>query len=119
MTTIYVFGSTSEEHHGKGAAKHARIVYGAISGRAEGRQNDSYAIITKELRRDELAITAEQIRISVIAFLQYAREHPDDTFIVADIGCGLAGFMPIQIAPLFKGYTPNVRLPDAWVPLAV
>ena len=47
---IFVFGSNLAGRHGKGAALHAKLHYGAIVGRGVGRQGNSYAIPTKDYR---------------------------------------------------------------------
>lgn len=116
MKTIFVFGSNREGRHGKGAALTALQKHGAIYGRAHGLQGNSYAIVTKELRYDFYPVTLEEIRCYVISFLKFAKEHQDDMlFIVTPIGCGLAGFTPQQIAPLFKERTSNVYLPEVFL----
>lgn len=115
MKTIFVFGSNREGRHGKGAALDALEKYGAIYGQAEGRQGNSYAIITKELRKNKPSVTLEEIREGVIGFLVYARNNMDLTFKVTPIGCGLAGFSPEQVAPLFYRHTTNVILPDEFI----
>ena len=48
-------------------------------------------------------------------FLKFAKENPDKKFYVTEIGCGIAGFMPEQIAPHFKNRTENVILPEAFL----
>lgn len=111
---IFVFGSNREGRHGAGAARRAAQVAGAIYGQAEGRQGNSYAIITKELRTDHPPVTLEEIRVGVDRFLAYAREHSNELFLLTPIGCGLAGFTPEQIAPMFLHTPPNVELPSAF-----
>jgi hypothetical protein len=49
---IFVFGSNRQGRHGKGSALTARNKFGAIYGQSEGLQGQSYAIITKELRKE-------------------------------------------------------------------
>ncbi len=46
-------------------------------------------------------------------FIQFAKEHPELTFYVTKIGCGIAGFTFDEIAPLFKDAVrvENIRLP--------
>ena len=46
-------------------------------------------------------------------FIRFAIEHPQLTFLVTRIGCGIAGFKDEEIAPLFKGAIEiqNVILP--------
>ena len=48
---IFVFGSNTEGKHGAGAAALAKSEFGAIQGQAEGLQGNSYAIITKDLKK--------------------------------------------------------------------
>lgn len=108
--SIFVFGSNPQGRHGKGAALTARQHFGAIYGQAEGRQGNSYAIITKELRRDHRPIELFMIQQGVERFLSYAEEHADLDFFVSAIGCGLAGFTPAQIGPFFEGAPSNVTL---------
>lgn len=108
---IYTFGSNTQGRHGKGCAKVALKFYGAKYGQAEGRQGDSYAIVTKELRKSKKKVTLPQIKEGVARFLKYAKEHPELTFDVQPIGCGLAGRTPKQIGPMFFKRTQNVKLP--------
>lgn len=115
MTEIFVFGSNPQGRHGKGAALYAVKHYGAIYGQAEGRMGNSYGIITKELRRGFPRITLGQVREGVERFLVYAREHPELSFMVTPIGCGLAYFKPVQIGPLFKDAPKNVILPAEFI----
>lgn len=111
MRKIFVFGSNREGRHGKGAALEARQRYGARHGHAEGLQGDSYAIITKELRSDYPPVTLSEVACGVKRFIRFAQDHPEMTFQVTAIGCGLAGFSPAEIAPMFAGAPGNVRLP--------
>lgn len=110
---VFVFGSNLAGRHGKGAALWARTHRGAIYGQGVGRQGNSYAIPTKdyELR----ALPLSEIEAHVTFFRSYARQNPGVTFELTPIGCGLAGFKPEQIAPMFREAPPNVILPDAFV----
>ena len=112
MTEIFVFGSNLAGRHGKGAALHARKHYGAVYGVGNGRTGNAYAIPTKDQQLRTLPLFA--IQPCVRAFLSYAREHPELTFQVTRIGCGLAGYTDIQIAPLFKGAPDNCLMPYEW-----
>jgi hypothetical protein len=112
---VFVFGSNTEGRHGKGAALEARMKHGAIYGQAEGRQGDSYAIPTKELRSWMPPVTLQDIDRAVQKFLLYAKQHPSTEFILTPIGCGLAGFKPEQIAPMFHDAPPNVKLPNEFL----
>ena len=47
---------------------------------------------------------------------RFARQHPELTFLVTRIGCGIAGFRDEEIAPLFKDAAgmANVILPQSF-----
>lgn len=109
MSEIFVFGSNLAGRHGKGAALHARHEYGAKIGVGEGRTGNAYAIPTKDRYFKTLPLW--QIKESVDRFLKYARRHRELIFILTPIGCGLAGYKPSQIGPMFKNTPANVRIP--------
>ncbi|MDE6300324.1 MAG: hypothetical protein K2M19_01230 [Muribaculaceae bacterium] len=102
---MFVFGSNAQGMHNGGAARTARRLFGAEMGVGEGPQGQSYAIPTMG--------TFDELRQAVERFTDLAREWDQTTFYVTKIGCGIAGYTPEQIAPLFadayKLY--NVRLP--------
>ena len=56
----------------------------------------------------------EAIRPYVDEFIRFAKEHSQYIFLVTEIGCGIAGFAPKEIAPLFKeaADVPNIHLPQ-------
>jgi len=54
------------------------------------------------------------IQAHVAEFLDYARQRPSLTFQLTPIGCGLAGYRPEQIAPMFADAPANVQLPEAF-----
>lgn len=111
MARIFVFGSNLAGHHGAGAALYARQHHGAIYGRGEGIQGESYAIPTKDARLRVLSL--DEIRKAVDRFIGFAAVS-NDMFQVTRIGCGLAGYRDEQIAPLFKQAPSNCELPDGW-----
>jgi hypothetical protein len=96
--------------HGKGAALYARQHHGAVHGQGVGLQGNSYAIPTKDEQLKTLPL--ERIAGYVEQFKAYAFSHPEMTFQVTAIGCGLAGYKPQQIAPLFAGAPANCVLPE-------
>jgi hypothetical protein len=106
---IFVFGSNRAGRHGKGAALFARKERGAIYGVGEGHQGNSYAIPTKDENIKSLKL--EEIKVHVQTFLEYASAHPEFRFQLTPIGCGLAGFKPFEIGPMFKNAPENVELP--------
>lgn len=113
--SIFVFGSNREGRHGAGAALCALREHGACYGHPEGLQGNSYAIVTKELRRGWPRVTFQEVKDGVFRFLAFAREHPELKFQMTRIGCGLAGFEDHEIAPLFANAPENVYLPPEWV----
>jgi len=106
---IFVFGSNLAGRHGAGAALWARENRGARYGIGVGHQGDSYAIPTKDERLKTLPL--HRIGPYVTGFLVYAEKHPELRFELTPIGCGLAGYRPWQIAPMFAGAPANVVLP--------
>jgi hypothetical protein len=109
---IFVFGSNHSGRHGKGAAKTA-LGWGAVWGQAEGLQGRTYGIPTKDasIRR---TLSIEEIKPYVDRFVEFAKSRPELTFLVTEIGCGLAGYKPKQIAPLFSAAADveNIHLPE-------
>lgn len=91
---IFVFGSNLAGHHMGGAARTAMERFGAQWGNGEGIQGQSYAIPTMQGG-------IETIRPYVDRFLDFAGVWDQNTFLVTRIGCGIAGFTPEDIAPLF------------------
>jgi len=108
---IFVFGSNLSGKHGKGAAKTA-LGWGAKWGQAKGLQGKTYGIPTKDasIRR---TLTIEEIKPFVNEFIEFAKINKNLTFLVTEIGCGLAGLKPKEVAPLFKNAVnvPNIYLP--------
>ena len=104
---VFVFGSNGFGAHNGGAAAMAVKKFGAIYGQAEGLQGQSYAINTM----DEFEVMAEQVK----RFIEFAKNHPGLKFLVTEIGCGIAGYTPEEVAPLFKDVPGNVILPEAFL----
>ena len=91
---IFVFGSNLAGAHGGGAARLAYERFGAIWGQGVGLQGQSYAIPTMQGG-------VETIKPYVDEFIRFAKQHPEQKFLVTKIGCGIAGFKVDEIAPLF------------------
>jgi hypothetical protein len=106
---IFVFGSNLAGMHGGGAARLACMKFGAIMGQGVGLQGQSYAIPTMQGG-------VETIRPYVDEFIDFAKAHPEMHFLVTQIGCGIAGFKPKDIAPLFRDATgvENISLPQSF-----
>lgn len=109
MSEVFVFGSNLAGRHGRGSALEAARNWGAVYGVGVGRRGNSYAIPTKDANLR--VIPLDQIEQHVSEFVRYAWNHPTDQFRVVAIGCGLAGYTPDVIAPMFQAAPPNVKLP--------
>ena len=107
---IFVFGSNLEGRHAGGAARVAYDKFGAVWGQGVGLQGQAYAIPTMQGG-------VETIKPYVDEFINLAREWDQNTFYVTRIGCGIAGFIDEEIAPLFDEARDlyNVRLPESFV----
>lgn len=112
-SSIFVFGSNLAGRHGAGAAKIARLQFGAVYGIGKGITGSSYAIPTKDSRL--VVLSLEEIRVHITEFLTYASAHQEVQFFITRIGCGLAGFDNADIAPLFCGATDNCSFPEEWI----
>jgi hypothetical protein len=108
---IFVFGSNLQGFHGGGAAATAYQKFGAVWGQGVGLQGRSYAIPTMQGG-------VETVKPYVDEFLTFARVHPELKFLVTEIGCGIAGFTPREIAPLFRAAIDedieNIYLPESF-----
>lgn len=81
--------------------------FGAEWGVGVGMTSQCYAIPTMDGSIDI-------IRKHVDDFTAYAKAHPELTFLVTRIGCGIAGWRDSEIASLFKEASEldNVTLPE-------
>ena len=105
---IFVFGSNIQGSHGGGAAWYAYKNFGAEWGVGEGLTGRTYALPTMEGKAS--------LQHAVEHFIACAKEHPEQTFLVTAVGCGIAGYTPDEVAPLFKEATSleNVYLPQVF-----
>lgn len=119
---VFVFGSNLAGRHGAGSAKAAKLDFGAVYGRGVGRTGDAYAIPTKDGRRGadlkdpRQKLGLDEVRRHVDDFIAYAAEHPELSFFVTRVGCGLAGHKDEEIGPMFAGAPKNCSLPHEWKP---
>jgi len=106
---IFVFGSNIQGSHGGGAAWFAYKNLGAEWGVGEGLTGRCYALPTME--------GEASLKKAVDHFIACAKEHPELTFLVTAVGCGIAGYSPNEVAPLFKEALAleNVYLPEVFI----
>lgn len=102
---IFVFGSNIQGSHGGGAAWFAHKAFGAEWGVGEGLTGRTYALPTMEGKAS--------MQHAVEHFIACAKEHPELTFLVTAVGCGIAGYTPQQVAPMFRAAAAleNIYLP--------
>jgi ADP-ribosylglycohydrolase len=105
---VFVFGSNKNGHHIGGAAKAAVKHFGAVWGQGDGLQGQSCAISSME--------GPVEMAKNINRFIEFAKEHQELRFLVTPIGCGIAGYKPEQVAPLFKKaiLLQNVTLPKSF-----
>lgn len=109
---VFVFGSNIGGKHGKGAAKFAVQKFGAKWGVGEGLQGSSYGLPTVTANVKQ-ALPLPRIKTYVDNFIEFAKQNPHLTFLVTEVGCGLAGYKCKDIAPLFEAAkdVDNIHLP--------
>ena len=110
---VFVFGDNERARHGAGAALYAVRKFGAKDGQ-HGLVGQAYGISTKDASIQTLPLSKIQKHID--RFHVFASSRPDLTFYVTQIGCGLAGFSPKDIGPLFQtlSWPDNVIMPKAF-----
>lgn len=110
---VFVFGSNALGYHTGGASGTARKRFGAIWGQAEGIQGQSYAIPVDFGKGN----VAPDIQPYVDRFIAYAKQHPENHFLVTRVGCGIAGFTDKEMAKFFRDALTmnNVSLPRSFV----
>jgi hypothetical protein len=111
---VFVFGSNEAGRHGRGAAKTA-MQWGAQYQIGYGHVGQTFAIPTKNASIQTLDLNS--IAKYVDWFVMYVINHPELEFFVTRIGCGLAGYKPEQIAPMFMACLDmkNVHLPQDFI----
>jgi len=110
---VFIFGANLQGIHGRGAAKTA-LQWGAEIGVGEGLCGSTYALPTIEKLRPYTPLSVAAIGQHVDTFINVAKERRDLIFLVTEVGCGLCGYAPQDIAPLFKDAIDleNVYLPE-------
>ena len=124
---VFVFGSNTDGDHCGGAALVALERFGAVNGVAEGPQGQSYAIPTMEYVQwtneddgtvlpsyQKIRIPEQQLVEARDRFILYTSQHPELTFYVTKIGCGIAGWLVEEVSWAFAMALASflVPLPD-------
>ena len=116
LTEVFVFGSNMQGQHIGGAALCAYNHFDAEWGVWEGMTGKCYAIPTVDFESVE-RMKLQEIEECVDRFIEVAKVEEDLTFLVTPIGCGIAGFLVEEIAPMFERALslPNVILPQEFL----
>ena len=115
---VFLYGANVAARHGAGAAKHA-LKFGAKYG-VNGYCGSTYGLITTDLNVPQRpSIPMSLLQNEVDKFISFAKDNTHLTFLVTEVGCGLAGFTVEEVAPLFKpvllNSITNIRLPKRFV----
>lgn len=123
---VFVFGSNPEGRHGMGAAKIAREKFGAEYGIGRGLQGQSYALITKNLKKDyyeqgtgiryekygKRSIDTKMLLENIRELYNCAISNSNKNFFIAYTGGNdkknLSGYSNNELAKLFAIY----QIPD-------
>lgn len=113
---VFVFGSNPEGRHGMGAAKSA-LAFGARYGIGRGRQGQSYALVTKNLRAGFKerstgivyhqsgynSVSPKQIADNIAELYLHACDHPNDRFLISyqNSSRNLNGYTPLDMLRMF------------------
>ena len=111
---VFVFGSNILGYHAGGASRMAYKRFGAVWGQADGLQGQSYAI---PVDYGKQKVGEDVIKESIDRFIQFAKEHHEQQFLVTRIGCGIGGFKDKEMAVYFKKALDldNISLPRSFV----
>ena len=122
--TIFVFGSNPEGRHGAGAARTARIYFGAIYGKGEGLQGHAYALPTKDVsvRQNNgfRSISPEKITENIKRLYKCAKQHPSKDVCIACRNTSkrsLNGYTGYEMMQMFKNAGPipyNIVFSEEW-----
>ena len=115
---IFVFGSNTEGKHGNGTAKIALKNYGAKYGQGHGLQDNSYGLVTKNLKKgyyDSInnkiynnigcrRLEEDDIKININKLYEFANLYSYKEFLIAYTrkGINLNGYSSIEMAKMFN-----------------
>lgn len=108
----FVFGSNICGSHAGGAALQAFDDFDAEMGIGEGLTGDCYAFPTLNENMQQYS-EGELVSIRA-AFYRCCRAHPDLTFLLTKVGCGLANYSEDYMKNLFRDAPSNVVKPKGW-----
>lgn len=116
---VFVFGSNLAGIHEAGAAEVAHRVYDYPMGLGGGfhcseNLQEAFGVPTKGAHFNVLP--KESVKLYVDILLAFVIKNPMKTFFITRIGCGYAGNLDEDIAPMFKGFPTNCSFATQWKP---
>jgi hypothetical protein len=105
---IFIFGSNSEGQHYGGAARVAHDMFFAEWGVGRGLTGLCYALptlyhpTTTSEPGAMLKLSLEELDLEFEYLFDCINRHPDYTFYLTKVGCGIAGFSIEEIKEIFK-----------------
>lgn len=97
-------------------------IFGIARGYQRGTEGASYAIQTIVKPGLKRSVTRREIYYQLLELSRFALQHPELTFLVTKLGCGLAGYTEEEIKEIFKYWCEehhekapdNIILPQGW-----
>lgn len=109
---VFVFGSNLKGVHGAGAAKTAKVQWGAQDGVGSGPTGRAYAIPTKRTpTRDTRQMEVYEVENYIEEFFDYARANPDFDFMFTPVGTGLGGYELDELATIIARHAYRDGMP--------
>lgn len=106
-------GIDQEDRDIEGVPPVVWVVGTAVEPSMEGLYGDMYAISVYGGVCSLAPVAPDQLRKSVHALLEFARDNPRTWFWIPELRCWPACYTPDQLGEMFKDAPPNVLLPDA------
>lgn len=98
---IFVFGSNLNGEQLGGAARIAYDSFGAKWGLGEGLSGNTYAL--PMLGHDMKCVPVDDLLESFKRFISVVQSHPEYTFYLTKVGCGIAGWSIEAVRKVFLG----------------
>lgn len=114
---VVLIGTNESGIHGAGIADHAYKNWGAVMGQGFGAMGQCFGLPTKDW--EIVSLDPHIINQYVQRYIVWTqlRQNKKRTHYVTQVGCGLAGFTPEEIAPMFAECIDmkNIWLPESFI----
>ena len=109
---VIIVGTNLLGRHAGGAARQAAEQFGLVEGVAEGLSGSTYAFPTLDENFQQVSNT--QLKASRLKLYKTAEAHPELTFLLTKVGCGIASFDESKMKGLFRNAPANIVKPLEW-----